>query len=53
MTMCQVLSVARAGFYAWQHNPVPARDKDNQRLLTLIRKRRLSTVWSRIQDPVT
>lgn len=37
MTMCQVLSVARAGFYAWQHNPVPARDKDNQRLLTLIR----------------
>lgn len=26
-----------AGFYAWLHNPVCARDKDNQRLLTLIR----------------
>ncbi|WP_266278809.1 IS3 family transposase [Raoultella sp. DY2415] len=37
MTMCRVLHVARAGFYAWLHNPVPARDKDNQRLLTLIR----------------
>ncbi|WP_208431118.1 IS3 family transposase [Klebsiella pasteurii] len=37
MTMCRVLCVARAGFYAWLHNPVSARDKDNQRLLTLIR----------------
>ncbi|WP_154066848.1 IS3 family transposase [Kosakonia radicincitans] len=37
MTMCPVLNVARAGFYAWLHNPVPARDKDNQRLLILIR----------------
>ncbi|WP_156036599.1 IS3 family transposase [Kosakonia radicincitans] len=37
MTMCRVLNVARAGFYAWLHNPVPARDKDNQRLLILIR----------------
>ncbi len=37
MTMCRVLNVARAGFCAWLHNPVPARDKDNQRLLTLIR----------------
>ncbi|MGP2832594.1 IS3 family transposase [Serratia nevei] len=36
MTMCRVLHVARAGFYAWLHNPVSARDKDNQRLLTLI-----------------
>ena len=35
--MCRVLNVARAGFYAWLHNPVCARDKDNQRLLTLIR----------------
>lgn len=24
-------------FYAWLHNPVSIRDKDNQRLLTLIR----------------
>ncbi|WP_313055596.1 IS3 family transposase [Atlantibacter hermannii] len=37
MTMCRVLCVTRAGFYAWLHNPVSARDKDNQRLLTLIR----------------
>ncbi|MEB6412274.1 IS3 family transposase [Enterobacter vonholyi] len=37
MTMCRVLNVARAGFYAWLNNPVSARDKDNQRLLTLIR----------------
>ncbi|WBT57707.1 IS3 family transposase [Kosakonia oryzendophytica] len=37
MTMCRVLCVARAGFYAWLHNPVSARDKDNQRLLALIR----------------
>ncbi|ENT4773353.1 IS3 family transposase [Salmonella enterica] len=37
MTMCRVLCVARAGFYAWLHNPLSARDKDNQRLLTLIR----------------
>lgn len=37
MTMCRVLYVARAGFYAWLHNSVSARDKDNQRLLTLIR----------------
>ncbi|WP_312806046.1 IS3 family transposase [Atlantibacter hermannii] len=36
MTMCRVLNVARAGFYAWLHNPVSARDKDNQRLLMLI-----------------
>lgn len=37
MTMCRVLNVARAGFYAWLHHPVCARDKDNQRLLMLIR----------------
>ncbi|WP_221931719.1 IS3 family transposase [Klebsiella pneumoniae] len=37
MTMCRVLCVARTGFYAWLHIPVSARDKDNQRLLTLIR----------------
>lgn len=37
MTMYRVLNVARAGFYAWLHNPVSARDKDNQRLLMLIR----------------
>ncbi|HIB5648316.1 IS3 family transposase [Klebsiella variicola] len=37
MTMCRVLNIARAGFCAWLHNPVSARDKDNQRLLILIR----------------
>ena len=36
MTMYRVLCVARTGFYAWLHNPVSARDKDNHRLLTLI-----------------
>lgn len=35
--MCRVLNVVRAGFYAWLHNPVSARDKDNQHLLMLIR----------------
>ncbi len=34
--MCRVLNVAWDGFYAWLHNPVCARNKDNQRLLTLI-----------------
>ncbi|MFP1755410.1 IS3 family transposase [Lonsdalea quercina] len=37
MTMCRVLNVARAGFYEWLHNSVSARDKDNERLLMLIR----------------
>lgn len=35
--MCWVLNVARVEFYVWLHNRVSARDKDNQRLLTLIR----------------
>lgn len=37
MTVCRILNVAWAGFYAWRHNLVSARDKDNQRLLMLIR----------------
>lgn len=37
MRICRVLNVARAWLYAWLNNPVSARDKDNQRLLTLIR----------------
>lgn len=37
MTMYWVLNVARVEFYAWLHNRVSARDKDNQCLLTLIR----------------
>ncbi len=35
--MCRVLKVARAGFYVWLYNPVSAGEKDNQRLLALIR----------------
>lgn len=35
--MCRVLKVARAGFYVWLHCPVSAGEKDNQRLLELIR----------------
>ena len=35
--MCRVLKVARAGFYVWLHTPVSAGEKDNQRLLELIR----------------
>ncbi|WP_205712956.1 MULTISPECIES: IS3-like element ISEc24 family transposase [unclassified Escherichia] len=37
VTMCRVLKVARAGFYVWLHRPVSAGEKDNQRLLELIR----------------
>ncbi|WP_232471728.1 IS3 family transposase [Salmonella enterica] len=37
VTMCRDLKVARAGFYVWLHNPVSAGEKDNQRLLELIR----------------
>lgn len=35
--MCRVLKVARAGFYVWLHCLVSAGEKDNQRLLELIR----------------
>ncbi|MFP9468507.1 IS3 family transposase [Pectobacterium brasiliense] len=37
VAMCRVLKVARAGFYVWLHRPVSAGEKDNQRLLELIR----------------
>ncbi|MEX3137549.1 IS3 family transposase [Serratia ureilytica] len=37
MTMCRVLNVALAGFYALLNNQLSARDKDNQRLLMHIR----------------
>lgn len=36
-TMCQVLRVARAGFYHWLHKPVSDREQENSRLLQLIR----------------
>lgn len=35
--MCRVLNVARTESYAWLNNQVSAGDKDNQRLLMLIR----------------
>lgn len=36
-TLCRVLKVARAGFYQWLHKPVSDREKENGRLLGLIR----------------
>lgn len=36
-TMCQVLRIARAGFYQWLHKPVSDREQENIRLLQLIR----------------
>ena len=35
--MCQVLKVARAGFYAWLHQPNSNRAIQDERLLGLIR----------------
>lgn len=35
-TMCQVLQIARAGFYQWLHKPVSDREQENIRLLQLI-----------------
>ncbi|WP_092312075.1 IS3 family transposase [Pseudomonas saponiphila] len=35
--LCRVLRVARAGFYQWLHKPVSDREKENGRLLGLIR----------------
>jgi putative transposase len=36
-TICRVLHVARAGFYAWLHKPMSDRDIEDQRLLSVIR----------------
>ena len=36
-TMCRVLKVARAGFYAWLHQPDSNRAIEDERLLGLIR----------------
>lgn len=35
--MCQLLRIARAGFYAWLHEPISAHAQEDQRLLDLIR----------------
>lgn len=37
MTMCRVLQVTRAGFYAWLHKPLSDRVLEDGRLLGLIR----------------
>lgn len=36
--MCQVLKVARAGFYQWLHQPESQRAQEDRRLLELIRQ---------------
>lgn len=36
VSMCGVLKVHRSGFYAWIKNPLPARNKEDLRLLQLI-----------------
>jgi putative transposase len=36
--MCQILGVARSGFYAWIHVPLSARAIENERLLELIQE---------------
>lgn len=35
--MCRVLEVSHSGYYAWLSRPVSKRDRDNQRLVGLIR----------------
>jgi putative transposase len=36
-TMCRVLKASRSGFYAWLHQPLSQRAREDQRLLGLIR----------------
>ncbi|WP_394245669.1 IS3 family transposase [Vibrio astriarenae] len=36
-TMCRVLQIERSGYYAWLHEPESRRDKEDKRLLKLIR----------------
>lgn len=36
-TMCRLLGVARAGYYAWLNNPVSDRAQEDARMLKLIR----------------
>ncbi len=35
--MCRVRRVARAGFYAWIHDPISEHEQEDRRLLELIR----------------
>ena len=41
--MCRMLGVHRSGYYAWLKEPASARDKDDQRLLGLIKHSWLET----------
>lgn len=41
--MCRMLGVHRGGYYAWLKEPASARDKDDQRLLGLIKSRWLES----------
>jgi hypothetical protein len=55
--MCQVLKVARAGFYQWLNKPLSERAVEDQRLLGVIRnsyaaKFRFPVVVRRIADAV-
>lgn len=36
-TMCRILQIARTGFYQWLHKPVSDHERENSRLLQLIR----------------
>ena len=36
-TMCRASDVARSGYYAWLHEPLPEHARENARLLRLIR----------------
>jgi putative transposase len=35
--MCEMLSVSRAGFYAWRKRPESQRQRENKRLRVLIK----------------
>jgi putative transposase len=37
LMMCRALDVTRSGYYAWLHNPVCQRAREDARLLRLIR----------------
>ncbi len=45
--MCRVLKIARAGYYAWLHEPESGRTIEDKRLLQLILSASMVTVASR------
>ncbi len=46
--MCNVLGVARSGFYDWLGNPVSKRARENDRLLKLIKAPRSLLITARV-----